>query len=492
MTLASFTTLIQDKFFVELTTPDAVSSFTKLNDETSAQIREVANSAGVLVFLKTINKIWAKGVYYGISEADVTTITSKITTLENAIQSIGTPLSGLAALAQQNSTDITNLQTLIGASELAEGANNILARITSIETELSAMSGGTSLSQAVNDLVDARLSSVLDGQIQDYLDENDYITSDYLDENDYITDSDLTSIRTALSNAQSDIAQKAAQSDFSNLVALIGAGSLTDQNWTHNPKTIITVINEINNTTQTLTEDVSELSTAISGIPKFDIVVVNSIPTISDPTQIPSITVNGVTSPVGLTTIYLVPSPQDEQDPIPSGETTSQEMYTEYICININAGRVDENSQPLAPSYKWEKLGRQAFKMTNYFDKTEINSIKEDLEDSIADLVEQIGAAGSSSIASQIAALDTRLTALDDPTTGTVTTLSNTISALQTSMNLLIDSNGVLQFTGEDIKTTSDANSNTIAVDIASLQSNKLDKTTLSWVVVNETIQSGE
>lgn len=481
MTLASFTTLIQDKFFVELTTPDAVSSFTKLNDETSSQIREAANSAGVLVFLKTINKIWAKGVYYGISESDVTTITSKITALENAIQSIGTPLSGLAALAQQNSADIDNLQTLIGANELAEGANNILARITSIETELSAMSGGTSLSQAVNDMVDARLSSVLDGQIQDYLDKNDYVT-----------DSDLTSIRTAITNAQSDIAQKAAQSDFSALVALIGAGSLTDQNWTHNPKTIITVINEINNTTQTLTEDVSELSSTVSGIPKFDIVVVNSIPTISDPTQIPSITVNGITSPVGLTTIYLVPSPQDEQDPIPAGETTSQEMYTEYICINTNAGRVDENSQPLAPSYKWEKLGRQAFKMTNYFDKTEINSIKEDLEDSIADLVQQIGAAGSSSLASQIAALDTRLTALDDSTTGTVITLSNTISALQTSMNLLIDANGNLLFTGEDIKTTRDANSNTIAVDIASLQSNKLDKTTLSWVVVNETIQSGE
>lgn len=465
MTLASFTNLIQDKFFVELTTSEAVLAFTDLSSETSAQIRSAAQTAGVLVFLKTINKIWAKGVYYGISEADVTTMTSKITALETAVQSIGTPLSGLAALAQQNSTNITNLQSLIGANELAEGASNILARITSIESELSAMSGGTSLSQAVSDMVDARLSSVLDGQIQDYLDDNDYVT-----------DSDLTSIRTAITNAQSDIAQKAAQSDFSALVALIGAGSLTDQNWTHNPKTLITVVNEINNTTQTLTQDVSSLSSAVSGIPKFEIKVVSSIPTITNG-QLPQ--------DVSLTTVYLVPSPSDEQDPIPSGETTSQEMYTEYICININAGRVDANDQPLAPYYKWEKLGRQAFKMTNYFDKTEINAIKSDLEDSIAALVQQIGAAGNSSIASQISALDTRLSALDNSTTGTVTLLSNAVSALQTSMNLLIDANGNLLFTGEDIKTTAAGNT-TIAADIASLQTNKLDKTSLSWVTISE------
>lgn len=81
MTLASFTNLIQDKFFVELTTSEAVLAFTDLSSETSAQIRSAAQTAGVLVFLKTINKIWAKGVYYGISEADVTTMTSKITAL---------------------------------------------------------------------------------------------------------------------------------------------------------------------------------------------------------------------------------------------------------------------------------------------------------------------------------------------------------------------------------------------------------------------------
>ena len=455
MTLLEFQNLIQDKFFVELATTEVVSLFTDLTNQTSIDIRQAAQEAGVIVFLKTINKIWARGVYYGINQLDVDSIISRIAGLETSIQSIGTPLAGLAALAQENSTDITKLQTLIGASELAEGANSILTRITSIENDLSGLVGDN-LSTTINNLVDSRLQEVLDSKIESYLTTNNYVTSD-----------DLTTINESISNLTSSINEKAAQTDFSNLVALIGAGSLTSENWGKNPKTVITVINELTDTTQSLSADLSTLSSTVSGIPKFDIKVMDSIPTIYEG-QLPN--------DINTTTIYLVPSPDDEKDLIPSGQTTSPEMYTEYICININAGKKNEQNEPLAPYYKWEKLGRQSFKMSNYLTEQQINEITEDLSDRITTLVNQLGEAGENSISSQIS------------------TINTTISGLQSSIDLLlplIDEEGNFALTGENIYTNSTKDVK-ISESISSLQNNKLDKNSLSWVIINDSIQPQE
>ena len=475
MDITNFTNDIKDKYFVEISDSPSVSEFTS-NNEKGIGLRGAAQTAGVLVFLAPINRIFVRGVYYGISDEDWTALSNKVSTLETTINSMGTPLANLAGLVQTNKDNIDNLVELIGGSSLPEETTNILSRINTLETEISAMTGGTSLSDAVNDLVDQRLDDVLDTELSTYLTENNYLTesglSTYLNTNNYIQDSDLGTIRDNITSLQTALDQKAAASDFNNLVALIGAGSLNDSNW-NKQDTLITVVNTLNNTTQTLSEDLGELSERVSLIPKFNILVVGSIPSISNPSQIPNITVNGETTPVSLTTIYLVPSPEDEQDPIPSGSQTSEEMYTEYILIDINAGQVDENNNPKSPYYKWEKLGRQAFKMSQYLTEEQILQITDDLEETLDGLIEGLNGTSISQV---------------NTNKDNIEALQTAVTNIQTRIANIVDANGNFLLTGEDIKTTAAGNT-MIATDIQNLQDNKVDKTSLEWVIITS---SGE
>lgn len=461
-----FTELINGKYFVEINNTSALLQFTN-NDQDGQDLRDIATNAGVLVFLRDINKIFVRGVYYGISNEDWTALSTKVDELDQTIQSMGTPLANLAGLVATNKTNIENLTALVGASELAEGASTILTRISSLETQISAMTGGTTLGDAVNDLVDSRLNEVLDSKIETYLTNNEYVTETDLES--YATNEDLGTIRTNITTLQTALDQKAAASDFNNLVALVGAGSLSEANLGGSNKTVITVVNELSNTTQTLTQDLSDLNNLVSGIPKFDIQVKDSIPTIT----------NGeLPSGISLTTVYLVVSPVDEQDPKQEGSSTSDEMYTEYICIDINSGKTDpETGQPLSPYYKWEKLGRQAFKMSQYMNSEQIQAITDDLDERLQSLVE--GLNGTS--LSQVNTNKQNIEALQTTVNGLQTSITNIENRLQN----IIGANGEFLLTGEDINTTS-SGTTTIAQDIQSLKDNKVDKTSLNWVIISE------
>ena len=461
-----FTELINGKYFVEINNTSALLQFTN-NDQDGQDLRDIATNAGVLVFLRDINKIFVRGVYYGISNEDWTDLSTKVDELDQTIQSMGTPLANLAGLVATNKTNIENLTALVGASELAEGASTILTRISSLETQIGAMTGGTTLGDAVNDLVDSRLNEVLDSKIETYLTNNEYVTETDLES--YATNEDLGTIRTNITTLQTALDQKAAASDFNNLVALVGAGSLSEANLGGSNKTVITVVNELSNTTQTLTQDLSDLNNLVSGIPKFDIQVKDSIPTIT----------NGeLPSGISLTTVYLVVSPVDEQDPKQEGSSTSDEMYTEYICIDINSGKTDpETGQPLSPYYKWEKLGRQAFKMSQYMNSEQIQAITDDLDERLQSLVE--GLNGTS--LSQVNTNKQNIEALQTTVNGLQTSITNIENRLQN----IIGANGEFLLTGEDINTTS-SGTTTIAQDIQSLKDNKVDKTSLNWVIISE------
>jgi len=461
-----FTELINGKYFVEINNTSALLQFTN-NDQDGQDLRDIATNAGVLVFLRDINKIFVRGVYYGISNEDWTALSTKVDELDQTIQSMGTPLANLAGLVATNKTNIENLTALVGASELAEGASTILTRISSLETQIGAMTGGTTLGDAVNDLVDSRLNEVLDSKIETYLTNNEYVTETDLES--YATNEDLGTIRTNITTLQTALDQKAAASDFNNLVALVGAGSLSEANLGGSNKTVITVVNELSNTTQTLTQDLSDLNNLVSGIPKFDIQVKDSIPTIT----------NGeLPSGISLTTVYLVVSPVDEQDPKQEGSSTSDEMYTEYICIDINSGKTDpETGQPLSPYYKWEKLGRQAFKMSQYMNSEQIQAITDDLDERLQSLVE--GLNGTS--LSQVNTNKQNIEALQTTVNGLQTSITNIENRLQN----IIGANGEFLLTGEDINTTS-SGTTTIAQDIQSLKDNKVDKTSLNWVIISE------
>ena len=476
-----FTELINGKYFVEINNTSALLQFTN-NDQDGQDLRNIATNAGVLVFLRDINKIFVRGVYYGISNEDWTALSTKVDELDQTIQSMGTPLANLAGLVATNKTNLEKLTALVGASELAEGASTILTRISSLETQIGAITGGTSIGEAVNNLVDARLNEVLDSKIETYLTTNEYVTetdlSTYLTDNKYITETDLESyatnedlgtIRTNITTLQTALDQKAAASDFNNLVALVGAGSLSEANLGGSNKTVITVVNELSNTTQTLTQDLSDLNNLVSGIPKFDIQVKDSIPTIT----------NGeLPSGISLTTVYLVVSPADEQDPKQEGSSTSDEMYTEYICIDINAGKTDpETGQPLSPYYKWEKLGRQAFKMSQYMNSEQIQAITDDLDERLQSLVEGLNGTSLSQVNTNKQNIETLQT--------TVSGLQTSITNIENRLQNIIGANGEFLLTGEDINTTA-SGTTTIAEDIQLLKDNKVDKTSLNWVIISE------
>lgn len=428
MTLEQFQTAINGKLFIELNSQSTVSTFTDNTTEPN-QFRVAADNAGVLVFLTTIKKIYAKGYYYG---GDFDAILPRIVTLEDQIKSLGTPLENLVSRVAKNESDITDINALIGD---AQAADSILGKIANIENELKTITGG----QTVADAVDSYLAKTLDGKVA----ELGYLKS---------TDKEFTDLSSAVTAVQNALADKAAQADFSALVAKLG----TD-NWNQSTDgTVVTVINNLRQSTQSLQTDYSALSNAISGIPRFQIQVCE----LNTDTKLPSI------SNPDPATIYLCPSPADEAE----GNT---DMYTEWIYINRNAGKYDtqEPPQPLAPDYKWEKLGRQAFKMNNYLDKDQIDAIVGDLTKYIDQKVEGL-------TAEKIAQITTNQTNIGN--------LQTAVQAIQRSLSILLDSDGHFLLTGEDIKTTKDLNSQTIATDIATLKSGKLDTTAINWVIISE------
>ena len=428
MTLEQFQTAINGKLFIELNSQSTVSTFTDNTTEPN-QFRVAADNAGVLVFLTTIKKIYAKGYYYG---GDFDAILPRIVTLEDQIKSLGTPLENLVSRVAKNESDITDINGLIGD---AQAADSILGKIANIENELKTITGG----QTVSDAVDSYLATTLDGKVT----ELGYLKS---------TDKKFTDLSSAVTAVQNALADKAAQADFSALVAKLG----TDD-WNQSTSgTVVSVINNLRQSTQTLQTDYSALSNTISGIPRFQIQVCE----LNTDTKLPSI------SNPDPATIYLCPSPADEAE----GNT---DMYTEWIYINRNAGKYDtqEPPQPLAPDYKWEKIGRQAFKMNNYLDKDTINKMLDDLKTYVDQQVEGL-------TAEKIAQITTNQTNIGN--------LQTAVQAIQQSLSILLDSEGHFLLTGEDIKTTKDSNSQTIATDIATLKSGKLDTTAINWVIISE------
>ena len=93
-----------------------------------------------------------------------------------------------------------------------------------------------------------------------------------------------------------------------------------------------TVNDLVNYYTKSETYTKTEINNLISSIPKFNILVVQDLPTEN----------------ISNTTIYLIPSNSEEHD-----------IYKEYIYVNNN----------------WELLGIQKVDLTDYYNKTEVNSL---------------------------------------------------------------------------------------------------------------------
>ena len=114
MTLQEFTSQIAGKIFVELHSQEAVSSFTSLTPAAEGgegqAIRDAASTAGVIVFLSTINRIFAKGKYYGCDPEQFDTALANITTLQSGLQTLTGSIATLNETVASQGEDISDLQ----------------------------------------------------------------------------------------------------------------------------------------------------------------------------------------------------------------------------------------------------------------------------------------------------------------------------------------------------------------------------------------------
>jgi len=473
MTLNEFQTLIRGKLFVELTSVDAVSSFTDISDPS---IRNSATTEGVLVFLPSINKIFARGTYYGINGDDWDSLAQKVSELDQTIQSMGTPLANLATIVGSHTQTLSehadsieeNTKILNGDSSIQlpneddptytqklVQKDGLISRVITIQRDIQTITGGPDgITGVVNGIVDERINDILSGEVQDVtLDSTTIKTSSSGNTTIY---QDISTLNSSLSDLSSQVTgintnlnNKVDTSTYENLLGVIG--NINDWDNEEN-KTIISVVNN-------LSGDISDIRNDISGIPHFSIEVVQEDPN----TKLPN-----VNNP-SKSTIYLALSPEDEQE-------GNLDLYTEWIYISktIVVHNEETNQDETITQDSWEKLGRQAFKMTNYLDKTQIESL-------INPLKTYIDSIKNSFDAEKAAQIETNKNDISD--------LKTTISNIQNSLNTLIE-NGTFKLTGQNIKTTSANDSQTIAEDIQSLKTGKLDTTVLNWVIIDSDIDN--
>lgn len=422
LVLENFQTMIQGKFFVSIEAEQDVLDFTNLNESGTA-LRNAATAAKVIVFLPSINKLFARGSYYGIDNEDLSALQTTLTTLDGTVSTLGTALGQLTTLVHTQGNTIDSHTTTLASH--TSSISDMLDDISDLQTSVAALSpGGTDLSTLVADAVE----DALENQLETALGESSTIAG-------------INQSITALNNS---LLTKAEQAAFNALVQKLGISSWT---WIEptleNPEPQnITVVDQLNRVVQN-----------ISQIPHFGIEVVDQLPTGND---------------ISKTTIYLVRS-ANYADP------SNNEIFTEYVYIDKNYGKTGNNpdtGEPWQEDWVWETLGRQFFNVSNYLELSneDFERIKNSLEVSITAIQTQLGNADITQIATNKTNIEALQTSVGD---------------LSTNLAYILDSNGNFLLTGSDIKTSNAVGSNTIATDIAALQNNKLDKDSVQWVIIS-------
>ena len=417
LTLANFQSLITNKFFVSIESAQEVSDFTGL-DSTGSDLRDEATSSNVIVFLPPINKIFARGSYYGLSDTEFNQVKNGLTALEGTVTTLGTNLSTLAALVHTQGNTISDHTTTLAShtSDLSDLADDI----ADLQRDVAALSPNN---QTLTELIEDAVEDALNNQLETALGSSTTISN----------------INSSISNITTSLANKAEKDAFDELCEKVGIQSWVwiDPEQLEPGQTNITIVDQLN----TLTQSVSQ-------IPHFAIEVVDTLPV----------------SNISPTTIYLVRSATGT-------DANNNELFTEYIYVDLDKNKEDpETHQPLPARWGWESLGRQYLNMNNYLNADQIAQIQQSLESSISAIQSRLGDADIAQIATN---------------TSNISTLQSNVTALTNRLNILLDANGNFLLTGSDIKTNNTQGSNTIAVDIASLQTGKLDKNSLQWVIIN-------
>lgn len=442
LVLENFQTQIHGKFFVSIESISEVLEFTSL-EQSGIDLRNAATTEKVIVFLPPIQKLFARGSYYGISNEDISEMSSDLSELQSLVSTLGGSLSELAGIVHtqgnsitDNTSAITALTQLVGNNvgendqPIITNANGIIGTIKQLQQSISALSpGGQDLSELVAEAVEDALENELETALG--------------------SSATITSINQSITTINNELTTKAEKSAFDEVVRKLGSGSWTwieptPENPNPNNTTIVDALN-------TVIQNVSQ-------IPHFGIQIVDG-----NANGLPNVEQNNISN----TTIYLV-RPASGADP------SNNEIFTEYIYVNLDANKVDENDNPLPERWGWETLGRQYFNISNYLELSneDFERIKSEIETAIQDIQTQLGDADTAQIAINKSNIETLQTNLQN--------LENNIATYITNQA------GDLLVTGSHIKTSDAQNSDYIANDIVSLKANKMDKDSLQWIIINE------
>lgn len=416
MQISDFST---NKLFVLIKQPNDVRDFTD-NPSGKNSYRTAADASGVLVFLEPIHRIYTHGSYYGVSSEDWTELVNTVNGLDKAVTSVIESLGTLETTVANHGKDIVAIGNLPYTDENDQQVagtgwlNDIATQISLINTKIEALDPNGEIGDietAISDAVDSKLTTAL---------------ADYVKLSDY--------------NAA--MAAKVEKSEFNTFTT-----STTNK------------LNELEGQQSTNTNAITALQQAVSAVPKFGIKIVDALPKLHPTTTQEGVEIEDTSAwniydeksnPNGFqtTVIYLI-----RRDS--SAESGDKEIFTEYICV--------EDTSSTSNKYSWEKLGSQFFTINNYYTSEQVNKA---IEDAIKTAV------GTALEDGDIAEGSNWYTTLKSGIQTNKDNIAANQSAIQELQNFIytLDENQqkVLNFTGEDIKTTA-TGSTTIAEDIASL-----------------------
>ena len=305
LTLENFQSSIQKKFFVSLESISDTSIFTGLN-QLGKNLRDTATNSNVIVFLPKINKIWARGSFYGINLEEYD---NKVSNIDNSIETLTSDLSELSNLVDSHDDTINNHTDLL---------DTISSDIEDLKENIESLSPDN---PQFTEIVQSIVISTLNSQLEDSLGSSQTISN----------------INQRITNIINSINDKVEKDEFDSLVTKVGI-----QQWNWIPEENLLPGQQ----NVTIVDALNKLTSDITKIPHFAIEVVDDLPSEN----------------ISKTTIYL----KRAED---NGNPNDNEIFTEYIYVDLDKNRKDSvTGQSLPERWGWERLGAQYFNISNYLE----------------------------------------------------------------------------------------------------------------------------
>lgn len=284
-------------------------------------------------------------------ETTTTSLSSRLTTTQSSLattqSSLATIQNSLSALA----TRVTAAETKI--SSLETTTTSLSTRVGTLETTITSLSSRTGTLETTTTSLSSRVGTL---------------------------ETTTTSLSSRITTTESSLATT--QSSLATLTSTVSS-----------------------HIADTYTKE--QVDILISAIPKFEIKVVDELPT----------------SNISYTTVYLVPDTS----------STSGQMYSEWIYVK---------GTPSPSGDHWERLGVQRIDLTDYYTKTEIDGKVTTINSSISSVATRVTTleTTTTSLSTRVGTLETTTTSLSSRVTTLETSKQDALSSSQISaINTVVD-----------------------------------------------------